>query len=157
MEMEPREKAVLALAVGLMAAAMLGILVLGSGGAVYYLWAELEPPPPPAVPALPSSPPGQPTNTSSPAPPEPLVGVWVRTDDDSNSLVMFSPVRAEGYGYFNSSAAGEGAWFAGSNGTVYLIDGEGISQVTVTFPTPRTMTIQGPEGTQTWRKLAGAT
>jgi hypothetical protein len=153
MEMEPREKAILVLAVGLMAAALLGIVVLGSAGTAYYLWAELEPPPPPSVPALPSVPPGQPVAEAQMS----MVGVWMRTDDNSNSLALFSPIRSEGYGYFHSSIVGEGAWFAGENGSVYLIDGEGITQVAVSFPTPTTMVIQGPGGTQTWRKLAGAT
>ena len=161
MRMETPEKVGIAVAVGIMGFALLGIVVIGVSSGVYLFVtnpvAQLEPPPPPllpSVPILPSSP-------SAPATAEPrvaAVGLWVRTDDSSNDIAMFAPIESERYGVFHSSIDGEGAWFTGRNGVLFMVTREnGISQWRVTFPTASTMTIQGPNESQTWRKIASLT
>lgn len=155
MELEPREKALLAVAAGLMGLALLGIVVVGCVGSAYLLWQEnqvqLDPPPPPLPAPIPPATTPIVLQTS-------LVGVWIRTDDDSHDMALFNPLRSEGYGAFFSSEGGSGAWFTGHGTTLFLVsEGGEVSQWSVTFPTATTMTIERPTGTQTWRRVAALT
>lgn len=162
MKWETPEKVIIAVTMAIMCFALLGIVVIGCTGAAYLVWADqqerqaqLDSPLPPPLPT-----PVLPTDVARPEVQTEIVGLWVRVDDGSNSLAMFAPLGPEGYGIFHSSISGEGAWFTGRGETVYLVtEYVGLSQWVVTFSgeTETTMTLQGPNGTQTWRKIAALT
>lgn len=157
MEIDPQEKAVLVIAIGMMGFAVIGFVVMSFVGSAYLLWPEQqeilqEPPPAPPFPA-PRPPEAEATSVQTG-----MIGVWIRSDGASHSMALFNPLMSEGYGVFFSSEGGNGVWFTGQGTTVFLVhEGGELLQRSVTFPTATTMAIAGPEGTQTWRRVAAIT